>query len=270
MKFTGVDRLLREQGAGATQIALEHVITTLQSAAAANGVTYLATDIGPDGGKVVLSAGAPRRVGHDEDRMIATLRSALDAVGVIPLGAGATSGRAFAGDYGPSYRRTYSLMGDCVNLAARLAQHAANGELLATRELVAHSSGSFATTEHPPLRRQGQAGARPRAEHRRADDVKRAVRQRAAHGARGGARDLAQRGARGGGRRRAGRGGGRGARHRQVEAAGRARGDRRRRRAADGRRRLRRSCDHMRRSSVCSGTDGRFLPPRRRRSSRLG
>jgi class 3 adenylate cyclase/tetratricopeptide (TPR) repeat protein len=156
MKFTGVDRLLREQGAGATQIALEHVITTLQSAAAANGVTYLATDIGPDGGKVVLSAGAPRRVGHDEDRMIATLRSALDAVGVIPLGAGATSGRAFAGDYGPSYRRTYSLIGDCVNLAARLAQHAANGELLATRELVAHSSGSFATTEHRPFAAKGK------------------------------------------------------------------------------------------------------------------
>ncbi len=156
MKFTGVDRLLREQGPGATQIALEHVITTLQSAAAANEVTYLGSDIGPDGGKVILSAGAPRRVGHDEDRMIATLRSALDADGVIPLGAGATSGRAFAGDYGPSYRRTYSLMGDSVNLAARLAQHAADGELLATRELIAYSSGSFATTEHPPFTAKGK------------------------------------------------------------------------------------------------------------------
>jgi class 3 adenylate cyclase/tetratricopeptide (TPR) repeat protein len=156
VKFTGVGRLLREQGAGATQMALEHIITTLQSAAAANEVTYLASDVGPDGGKVILSAGAPRRVGNDEDRMIATLRSALDAGGVIPLGAGATSGRAFAGDYGPSYRRTYSLIGDCVNLAARLAQHAGDGELLATRELVAHSSGSFATTEHPPFAAKGK------------------------------------------------------------------------------------------------------------------
>ena len=156
MKFAGVERLLREQGAAATQIALEHVITTVQSTATANQVTYLATDIGPDGGKIMLSAGAPRRVGHDEDRMIATLRSALDAGGVIALGAGATSGRAFAGDYGPPYRRTYSLMGDCVNLAARLAQHADDGEMLATRELVAHSSGSFATTEHPPFAAKGK------------------------------------------------------------------------------------------------------------------
>jgi class 3 adenylate cyclase/tetratricopeptide (TPR) repeat protein len=156
VKFTGVDRLLREQGARVTQTALEHVITTLQSAAGANEVTYLATDVSADGGKVILSAGAPRRVGHDEDRMIATLRSALDAGGVIPFGAGATSGRVFAGDYGPSYRRTYSLMGDSVNLAARLAQHAAAGELLATRELVAQSSGSFATTEHPPFAAKGK------------------------------------------------------------------------------------------------------------------
>jgi tetratricopeptide (TPR) repeat protein len=151
-----MDRLLREGGAAGTQVALDHVIATLQAAAAANEVTYLQADIGPDGGKVLLSAGAPRRVGRDEDRMIATLRAALDGAGEIPLAAGATSGRVFSGDYGPSYRRAYSLMGDCVNLAARLAQHAAPGELLATRELVANSSGRVAVTEHPPFLAKGK------------------------------------------------------------------------------------------------------------------
>jgi class 3 adenylate cyclase/tetratricopeptide (TPR) repeat protein len=154
--FTGVDRLLVKQGAGATRSALEQVITTLQSAAAANEVTFIHADIGSDGGKVLLCAGAPRRVGRDEDRMIATLRAALDAAGQLALRAGATSGRVFSGDYGPSYRRAYSLMGDCVNLAARLAQHAAPGQLLATRELVAHSSGSFAATEQPPFVAKGK------------------------------------------------------------------------------------------------------------------
>ena len=156
LKFSGVDRLLLERGPGAAQIALEHVVTTLQSAAAANEVTYIAADVAADGGKVLLGAGAPRRVGRDEDRMIATLRSALDAAGEIPLGAGATSGRVFSGDAGPSYRRAYSLMGDCVNLAARLAQHAAPGQLLVTRELVANSSGSFAASEHPPFAAKGK------------------------------------------------------------------------------------------------------------------
>ncbi len=156
LKFTGMDQMLVARGADATQIALDHVITTVQSAAAANEVTYIAADIGPDGGKVLLSAGAPRRVGRDDDRMIATLRSALDAADEIPLGAGATSGRVFSGDYGPSYRRAYSLMGDSVNLAARLAQHAGPGQLLATRELVSNSSGSFTAREHPPFLAKGK------------------------------------------------------------------------------------------------------------------
>src|SRR6185312_13928575 len=103
-----------------------------------------------------LCAGAPRRVGRDEDRMIATLRAALDDAGEVPLTAGATSGRVFSGDYGPSYRRAYSLMGDCANLAARLAAHAAPGQLLATRELVANSSGRFTVTEQPPFTAKGK------------------------------------------------------------------------------------------------------------------
>jgi class 3 adenylate cyclase len=162
LKFTGVDRLLRERGAEATEAALDHVITTLQAAAATNEVTYIAADIAADGGKVLLSAGAPRRAGRDEDRMIATLRSALNANGHIAVSAGATSGRVFSGDYGPSHRRAYSLMGDCVNLAARLAQHAAPGELLATKELVANATGRVAATEHAPFRAKGKrAPVRP-------------------------------------------------------------------------------------------------------------
>ena len=157
LKFTGVDGLLARRGPRATQAALDHVITTLQSAAAANEVTYTTADIGPDGGKVLLCAGAPRQAGRDEDRMIATLRAALDAADGLTLGAGATSGRVFSGDYGPSYRRAFSLMGDCVNLAARLAQHAASGQLLATRELVANSGGNFTAIEQPRYAAKGKS-----------------------------------------------------------------------------------------------------------------
>ncbi|MGZ4167735.1 MAG: AAA family ATPase [Solirubrobacteraceae bacterium] len=154
--FSGVNRLLREHGPRAAGAALDHVITTVQAAAAANEVTYLHADIASDGAKVLLCAGAPRRVGRDEDRMIATLRAALDAAGQIALSAGATSGRVFSGDYGPPHRRAYSLMGDCVNLAARLAQHAGPGQLLATRELVANASGTIAAAEHPPFTAKGK------------------------------------------------------------------------------------------------------------------
>ncbi len=156
IKFSGVDRLRAEQGPAAVLEAIEHAVRAVQSAALRNEVALLAADISPDGGKITLSAGAPRRVGHDEDRMIATLREAIDAGGVLPLRAGANSGRAFASDYGPSFRRAYSLMGDCVNLAARLMEHAGEGELLATAELVTSAGGTFTIVARPPFAARGK------------------------------------------------------------------------------------------------------------------
>jgi class 3 adenylate cyclase/tetratricopeptide (TPR) repeat protein len=156
IKFSGVDRLLAEQGVPAVQEALEHAIGGIQAAAAQHAIAFLASDLGSDGGKVMLSAGAPRRVGHDEDRMIATVRQVLDAGGVLPLRAGVTSGRAFAGDYGPSYRRTYSLMGDCVNLAARLTELGEDWELLGNADLVQAASGQFSAVPRGPFAAKGK------------------------------------------------------------------------------------------------------------------
>ncbi|MGA2012660.1 MAG: adenylate/guanylate cyclase domain-containing protein, partial [Solirubrobacteraceae bacterium] len=156
LKISGVDTLLAAEGPEATGAALDHAIRVVQDAMTSHEVAFLATDISPNGAKVMLSAGAPRRVGHDEERMIAALREAIDAAGVLALRAGASAGRAFAGDFGPSYRRTYSLMGDCVNLAARLSEHAAEGELLVGDELVAAGNASFAAVAHPPLAVKGK------------------------------------------------------------------------------------------------------------------
>jgi len=156
VKFSGVDRLLAERGVPAVQEALEHAIGGIQAAAAQHAIAFLASDLGLDGGKVMLSAGAPRRVGHDEDRMIATVRQVLDAGGVLPLRAGVTSGRAFAGDYGPSHRRTYSLMGDCVNLAARLTELGEDWELLGNADLVQAASGHFSAVPRGPFAAKGK------------------------------------------------------------------------------------------------------------------
>jgi predicted ATPase/class 3 adenylate cyclase len=159
LRFSSVDRLRREAGPAAVLDAVERLVGGIQAAAIQHEVTFLASDIAADGGKVILSAGAPRRVGHDEDRMIAMARAAIEAASPLPLAlrAGLNTGRVFAGDYGPPYRRTYSLMGDCVNLAARLAEHAAEGELLATAELV-HASGGrgFDATAGAPFAAKGK------------------------------------------------------------------------------------------------------------------
>ncbi len=156
LKMSGTDELLREHGPEALESAMAHVIRATQRAAAANDVTFLATDIAEDGVKVMLSAGAPRRSGQDEDRMIATLRTAIDAGGVLPLRGGVTTGRSFAADFGPPYRRTYSVMGDCVNLAARLVERAEPGELLTVQSLIDAARGDFVVTEKPAFAAKGK------------------------------------------------------------------------------------------------------------------
>jgi class 3 adenylate cyclase/tetratricopeptide (TPR) repeat protein len=157
VKFTQTDRMIAESGPAAVADAVEHVIQVAQVAALENGVTFLGTDIGPDCGKLMLAAGAPARRGGDERRMAAALRTIVQAGGPLPISGGATAGRAFCGDYGPPYRRTYSLMGDCVNLAARLMAHAPDGEVLASRELVSALAGAFVTEPRPPFAAKGKS-----------------------------------------------------------------------------------------------------------------
>ena len=93
-------------------------------------MTFLGTDIDHDGGKIIVVSGAPRRVGDDEERILTALRQVVDSDTPLPLRIGVNSGPVFAGDVGPAYRRTFTVMGDTVNLAARLMAKAEPGQVL--------------------------------------------------------------------------------------------------------------------------------------------
>jgi class 3 adenylate cyclase/tetratricopeptide (TPR) repeat protein len=157
VEFSGVDALLAEQGPAATAEALTELVDLISESAMRHGVTFLATDIGKDGGKAIVVGGAPRNDGDPEGRVLSCLREVLDQPTVLCTRAGATSGRAFAGDYGPPYRRTYSVVGDAVNLAARLMAAANPGQLLAEGTLVDRSRSGFVVTELPPVAVKGKS-----------------------------------------------------------------------------------------------------------------
>jgi class 3 adenylate cyclase/tetratricopeptide (TPR) repeat protein len=157
VQFAGTDALLRDEGAEITAAALDDCIRNVSHAAHAHGVTFFETDINVDGGKIMLTAGAPRTAGHDADRLLRTSRRILDHAGRLPLRIGVNLGHVFSGDFGPRFRRTYSVKGDAINLAARVMGKASPGELLATRTLYEHAETRFASEPVGPFTVKGKA-----------------------------------------------------------------------------------------------------------------
>ena len=132
-------------------------MTDAAAAAEEHGVTFLGTDVDRDGGKIILAAGVPRAAGQDEDRMLHTVRRIVEAERRLPVRAGVNRGHVFAGEIGPSYRRTYTVMGDTVNLAARLMAAAAPGQILATAGVLDEARMKFETSPLPPFMVKGKA-----------------------------------------------------------------------------------------------------------------
>jgi class 3 adenylate cyclase/tetratricopeptide (TPR) repeat protein len=157
VQYAGSDALLAEEGPSALADALDELVRTVQHACADHEVTFFESDLNRDGGKIMLTAGAPRSADHLEERMLRVAREVLDRSGRLPLRLGINRGPVFAGDFGPSFRRTYSVKGDAINLAARLLGRAAPGQALATSEVLSHSQTDFRTEPLPPFTVKGKA-----------------------------------------------------------------------------------------------------------------
>src|SRR5207248_2230051 len=99
------DELIAERGELEAASALDRLVRLAQAAVDRYEVCMLGTDIAPGGGKLILSAGAPRAVGDDEERMLLAVRQIVTAEQPLPVRAGLNRGRVFAGDIGPHYRR---------------------------------------------------------------------------------------------------------------------------------------------------------------------
>jgi class 3 adenylate cyclase/tetratricopeptide (TPR) repeat protein len=156
VRFSGTDRLVAEAGPPATAEVIDGLITAVQQGAEREGVTILATDVDTDGGKIILVTGAPATNVDDEGRMLRCLRTVADTPCPLTLRTGVNRGHVFAGEIGRGERwRTYTVMGDTVNLAARLGAAAPPGAVYATRPVVEGSHTAFAVTGTPPLTLKG-------------------------------------------------------------------------------------------------------------------
>jgi class 3 adenylate cyclase/tetratricopeptide (TPR) repeat protein len=157
IKYTGTDALIAERGVDEAVAALDAVVTTVQAAAEEQDVAFLASDVDHDGGKLILTAGAPKATGNDEERLLLALRKIAATSLPLPLKIGAHRGAVFAGDIGPAYRRTYTVMGDVVNLTARLMAKAEPGSIYASADILERSDTQFETTELEPFAVKGKS-----------------------------------------------------------------------------------------------------------------
>ena len=145
--FSHFDHAVADSGGEEAARALDDLVRSVQHAVDARGLTFLGTDIASDGGKIILAAGAPNVSGNDEELMLLALREIVSSEHSLPLEIGVARGHVFAGEIGPFYRRTYTVMGDSVNLAARLMARAGPDQILTTPEVLAGSRTLFETSE---------------------------------------------------------------------------------------------------------------------------
>lgn len=117
-----------------------------------------------DTGHVMLAAFGLPSASHEDDPTRATLaalaieRALLDQRLVFSVGV--STGWAYCGAYGNERRRRYAIVGDTVNLAARLAQHAGHG-LLADATTAAEARARVTFEALPPIALKGRPDPTP-------------------------------------------------------------------------------------------------------------
>ena len=154
--FDGTDELMRDEGPAAVARSLHSLVTTIQREVDRAGITFLASDVDHDGGKIILASGVPASTGQDVDALLGAVRRIADSDLALPLRIGVHRGPVFAGEVGPPYRRTFTIMGDTVNLTARLMAKAAPGEIVASPEILNPARTQFDTTPLEPFMVKGK------------------------------------------------------------------------------------------------------------------
>lgn len=157
VQFSGVDSLLAREGPDEVARQLDALVSVAQDACEEYGVSFLYSDVYADGGKFIVAAGTPTAFDDNEERMLRAVEAMHLATFDLDVRIGLHRGHVFAGDIGPSFRRSYTIMGDAVNTAARVAAHAEPRTILATDDVLRRSRTLFAVEPLAPFAAKGKA-----------------------------------------------------------------------------------------------------------------
>ena len=156
----GLGEVIDTEGIGAALEQLQAYSVMLTRLAAKHRGFVVSSDIATQGSKLVVTFGTP--VAHEYAPANAA-RFALDLIdGLRQSGLdlkhkiGLNGGHIFAGEVGPSFRRQYTVMGDDVNLAARLMGAAKPGDALISRKLLDYVGPDLCARELAPITVKGK------------------------------------------------------------------------------------------------------------------
>jgi class 3 adenylate cyclase/predicted ATPase/ActR/RegA family two-component response regulator len=157
LRFVGID--FESDAAAGTR--LDTFIRRVQGVLSRYEGTLLQLTIGDKGSYLYATFGAPAAHEDDVDRAVCAameLRALAAALGFLqPVQIGISQGTMRTGAYGGATRRTYGVLGDDVNLAARLMQHAAPGEILANGRVREATAGAFTWESLPAIQVKGKS-----------------------------------------------------------------------------------------------------------------
>lgn len=179
--FTGFAELLDawgEENTGVLTVILSRYYNTMQRIINANGGVLTRSDPYKLGSKLLITFGAPVAHPDDAERAVTTalemkrqldifnqrLRTELpqELVHLYPFvrqRAGITQGDVFAGEVGWRQRREYTVMGDDVNLAARLMSRAEFGTVIMSERVWERVNPYFETEPLEPFYAKGKSAA---------------------------------------------------------------------------------------------------------------
>lgn len=123
-------------GLPAVHDALVTVAAAIESAREHFDVCWTATDLAASAAVFIIFAGAPVAREGDDERMLRACRAIVDGCGPLGVRVGVHTGRVFAADIGSADRRTYAVIGDTTNLAARLMARTNVGTIQASRQVI--------------------------------------------------------------------------------------------------------------------------------------
>jgi len=170
--FYGIDEIIAELGesrsAEITAILNAH-FTTMRRIIAKHGGVVDKVDTYAVGHRIMALFGAPRAHVDDPEQAVRAALEMQEAMaafaelntscGVFCLKQriGVNTGLVFAGNVGSLTRQEYSVMGDEVNLTARLMAVAAESQVLISQSTARQSSGAFLLHEQEPVRVKGKS-----------------------------------------------------------------------------------------------------------------